>query len=191
MTKRKEGAVKGRPSLFSEHIAEYIIEQLSLGRTFTSICAEPDMPTVRSIQYWAAQRPDFFANLARAREAGAEYLIGDLHDKMVKLVADSESGDETKEPPKSRVDSLRLYATHVQWMTARLNPRRYSERVLAEVAKLPPPKEDAAPAIAWDHLSFDERETMLELAKAAKRRQDGEFIEYREVEDNDGSSKGS
>lgn len=188
MTKRKEGAKVGRPTVYSDKIAEHIIEQVSLGRTFTSICADTNMPTVRTIQYWAAQKPDFFAMLSRAREAGAEYLVGSLHDKMIQLVEDSEAKDKELLPPRERTDALKLYASHVQWMTARLNPRRYSERVLAEVAKLPPPPEEKTPAIAWDYLSYDERETVLELAKAAKRRQDGELIEYIEEEDEDDGS---
>jgi len=192
MTKRKEDAKAGRPTVYSDKIAEHIIEQISLGRTFTSVCADPNMPTVRTIQYWAAQKPDFFAMLSRAREAGAEYLVGNLHDKMVQLVEDAEVKDKELLPPRERVDSLKLYASHVQWMTARLNPRRYSERVLAEVAKLPPPPEEKTPAIAWDYLSYDERETVLELAKAAKRRQDGELIEYHEEGDEyDGSDEGA
>lgn len=192
MTKRKEGAKVGRPTAYSEKIAEHIIEQISHGRTFTSVCQDPDMPTVRTIQYWAMQKPDFFAKLARAREAGAEYLVGDLHDKMVKLVEDSETKEKEKLPPRERNEALRLYASHVQWMTARLNPRRYSERVLAEVAKLPPPPEEKTPAIAWDYLSYEERETVLELAKAARRRQDGELIEHQEGEvTDDNASEGT
>jgi len=130
--------------------------------------------------------------LSRAREAGAEYLAGNLHDRMVDMVDRADSGDEKKLPTKELIDSMRLYASHVQWFTARLNPRRYSERVLAEVAKLPPPPEEKTPAIAWDYLSYDERETVLELAKAAKRRQDGELIEYHEEGDeDDGSNEGA
>ena len=196
MTKRKEDAKAGRPTVYSERIAEHIIEQVSLGRTFTSICSDPNMPTVRTIQYWAAQKPDFFAMLSRAREAGAEYLAGNLHDRMVDMVDRADSGDEKKLPTKELIDSMRLYASHVQWFTARLNPRRYSERVLAEVAKLPPPPEEKTPAIAWDYLSYEERETVLELAKAAKRRQDGELIEFVEDEDeeedeDDGTDEGA
>ena len=190
MTKAVEGAVKGRPSLYSDKIADTIVEKLSQGQTLTSICKEPNMPTIRTIQYWAAERPNFFAMISRAREAGAEHLIGELQDKMVTLVEMSENEDETKLPPKERMEALRLYAGHVQWMTARMNPRRYSERVLAEMAKQPEPAVEKAPPIDWDYLTSDERETLLQLTQIAEERRAGMLTEEAEEgEQSDGTGQ--
>lgn len=190
MTKAIEGATKGRPSLYSDKIADYIVEKLSQGQTLTSICKEPNMPTIRTIQYWAAERPNFFAMLSRAREAGAEHLVGDLHDKMVQLVEDAEVKDKELLPPRERVDTLKLYASHVQWMTARFNPRRYSERVLAEMAKQPEPAVEKAPPIDWDYLTSDERETLLQLTQIAEERRAGMLTEEAEEgEQSDGTGQ--
>jgi hypothetical protein len=179
VTKRKEGAIKGRPSKYSEDLADEIAEKLSQGITLTSICSDPDMPTIRTIQNWAGDRPHFFALLVRAREAGTETLTGELHDRMTNMVR-----IEKRQTPvtKEEIDSLRLYAQHIQWLTSRWNPKRYSERVLAELAKLPEPVREEPTKVDYDYLTADERETMMNLMQIAKQRKEGELIEGEVIE---------
>jgi hypothetical protein len=176
----------GRPSKYTEALAEEIAERLSKGETFTSICRSEHMPTIRTVQIWAGQKPDFFALMVRAREAGSEFMVGDLHDKMIKLVVDSENPDKEALPPRERSEALKLYASHVQWMTARWNPRRYSERVLAEMAKLPEPKAPDTAPVDTQYLTYEERETFKQLLLLAKSRKEG-MIDGEGIETNDGT----
>lgn len=186
MTKPKEGAKKGRPSVYSDQLANHIAERLSKGEPLTAICSEEHMPTIRSIQLWMGQKPDFFALITRAREAGAEWLVGDMHERMMRLV-NIEKGKAL--PEKVEIDAMRLYASHIQWMTSRWNPRRYSERVLAELAKQPEPMKDVTPEVDTTYMTYEERENMRQLLLAADRRKKAALIEYKEEQVDDGTDR--
>lgn len=175
MTKRKEGAVKGRPTQYHDDIITKVAEKVANGIPVVQALQDTDMPSVSRFYAILHEKPHLRTVLARAREAQVESLIKMMWDEMLKADED-----------KIRTADLRIKT--IQWLLARYAPKQFSERVLAEMVKQPEPQEEKTPAIAWDYLSYDERETVLELAKAAKRRQDGELIEYEEGEVDDGGT---
>lgn len=65
---------RGRPTLYSEEIAEYILDQLSLGRTLQSICADDvaGLPKAMTVSRWADTVPGFNEDYARARQLQVE-----------------------------------------------------------------------------------------------------------------------
>jgi hypothetical protein len=58
----------GRPSLYSQELAEEICLRVSLGRAVEEIAKDDDMPGERTIYQWKARHPEFAQALARARE---------------------------------------------------------------------------------------------------------------------------
>lgn len=183
MTKPKEGAKKGPPTLYHiDKIIDAIAERMSKGETLKSICQSEGMPSLRRLQELTADRPDYRAILVSAREAGAEYLASSFHEEMEELLAKAKEGDGVD---KSVVDVMRLYSTHIQWLTARMSPKRFSERVLAEMAKQPEPIKDVTPEVDTTHMTYEERETLRQLILAAERRKNAAVIEYKEAEAND------
>ena len=67
------GRPVGRPSKYSEALADRIVEAMIHGSDLVAICQQPGFPDRASVYRWAAERPDFAARLERAREA-----LGDL-----------------------------------------------------------------------------------------------------------------
>ena len=67
------GRPVGRPSKYSEALADRIVEAMIDGSDLVAICKQPGFPDRASVYRWAAERPDFAARLERAREA-----LGDL-----------------------------------------------------------------------------------------------------------------
>ncbi len=114
------GRPVGRPSKYSEALADRIANAMIDGHDLMSICAEPRFPDRKSVYRWTAERPDFAARLEKAREALADmaaYEIGQIAANCT--------------PETAVADRVKLAA--LQWRASKLSPRRYSDRRISEV----------------------------------------------------------
>ena len=114
------GRPVGRPTKYSEALADRIADAMIAGSDLVAICQRPGFPDRASVYRWAAERPDFAARLDRAREA-----LGDLAAFEIGQIA-ANCTSET-----AAADRVRLAA--LQWRASKLAPRRYSERRVNEV----------------------------------------------------------
>ena len=57
----------GRPSLYSEEIAERVINGLMEGLSLIKICEQDGIPTRRTIMNWWETKPDFYTFIRSAR----------------------------------------------------------------------------------------------------------------------------
>ena len=64
---------KGRPSDYSEQIAEIICSRIGDGESLRHICANGDMPSKTSVMRWLEANKEFRDQYARARELQAEH----------------------------------------------------------------------------------------------------------------------
>jgi len=60
---------RGRPSLYSDELAERICDLLSVGHSLRKICERKGMPERRTVLRWLAQHDEFRHQYARARIA--------------------------------------------------------------------------------------------------------------------------
>ncbi len=67
----------GRPSLFSDEIANAICERLAQGEPLARICEDESMPAFRTVFRWETDKPEFGQLSARAREIGTHYMADD------------------------------------------------------------------------------------------------------------------
>lgn len=126
-------AKRGRPSTYTSAIATEICERLGNGEPLAQICRDEKMPALRTVYDWQETHGDFFAMIARAREAGYDAIavealtIVDAEPERVVTV----TGDDRSE---SRLDSA-----SVQWaknrvetrlkLLAKWDPRRYGDKL--------------------------------------------------------------
>ena len=61
---------RGRPSLYSEAIADEIVEWIEEGKTLSSYCRQEGKPKRRTIDDWRNRDAAFSARVARARDDG-------------------------------------------------------------------------------------------------------------------------
>lgn len=114
-----------RPSKTSEEqiaeVVDYILsEMVERGRTMVDICGDKDMPNRSTVYRWLADRPVFRARVDAASEAIADHLVN-----KARQVADN------SKPETANADRIKL--VHLHWEAARMAPRKYSERRLAEI----------------------------------------------------------
>lgn len=106
----------GRPTIYSDELAEGICEALSRGDSLISICAADDMPGTRTVLRWARELPDFGTRYADAREAQGETM-----DHKILTVADSSTA-ATAASDRVKIDAYK-------WRAAKLAPKRYGDKI--------------------------------------------------------------
>lgn len=128
---------KGRPSKFSQEVADKICARMATGESLRSICRSPEFPPESTVRTWAADDVHgFFAQYARARDVGLDAMADELLD-----IADTttigkrvtEKGDGTVETVTvDTVDRARLRVDTRKWYLSKLAPKRYGEKVQNE-----------------------------------------------------------
>lgn len=110
----------GRPSIFSEDLAETIADRLAGGESLAQIGADDAMPSLRTMIRWSNEREDFGTIYAHAREAQAEGM-----DEKILTTADKATS-ETAAADRVKIDAYK-------WRAARLNPRKFGDRMGVDV----------------------------------------------------------
>jgi hypothetical protein len=114
----------GRPSEYSQDIADEICERLIEGESLRSICLKDEMPSKATVCRWLASNEAFRDQYAHAREFQADTLFDESLD-----IADERNNDLTQ---PDLVQRARLRIDTRKWMAGKLRPKKYGEKVLNE-----------------------------------------------------------
>lgn len=122
------GKGTGRPTIYTEELANEICARLSEGQSLTMMCREDDMPCERVVMRWlfdeTAKKSGFLQMYAQAREAQAEFLA----DQIIPI-ADGEDGpDSTQEDSSTAINRARLRVDARKHVAAIFNPERFSDK---------------------------------------------------------------
>jgi transposase-like protein len=132
---RETGRAKPGPrSTFTAEMAEWILDELSDGRTLAEVCRDYGMPGRGTVRHWVKLDLEGFASRFReAREFGYEAMAEDIVD-----IADNGVNDWTA---RCRPDGTTEYALdqeHIsrsrmrissrRWTLAKALPRRYGDK---------------------------------------------------------------
>lgn len=120
----------GRPSEYSDEVADRICERLVEGHSLRKIALDDDMPSASTVFKWLSQQPKFAEQYARAREAQADTLADEIVD-----IADDGSNDFMGEDEKYNGDAVARSKLRVEarkWVAAKLKPKKYGDRSVQE-----------------------------------------------------------
>lgn len=136
MTKRN-GKATGRPSSFTQAVADLICERIADGESLRSICADDGMPRKATVFRWLGDEKHtaFRDQYARAREAQADALVDEIldiaddgsNDWMEKKNADGENIGWQENGEALRRSVLRVDAR--KWMAGKLRPKKYGDKI--------------------------------------------------------------
>mgnify|MGYP003350846129 CR=1 FL=1 len=107
----------GRPSSYTDEIAERICEELANGRHLHAICQDDWAPSERAVYQWLEKNERFAQTYARARARQQEVFAAQVIE-----IADTESDPQRA---RNRMDARKWYA-------ARVAPRKWGDRVEVE-----------------------------------------------------------
>lgn len=125
----------GRPSSFTQEIADSICEAIADGESLRSICDAEDMPNKATVFRWLAAHVDFRDQYARAREAQADSLFDDMldiaddgrNDWMERLGREGESIGWQENGEAMRRSQIRIETR--KWMAGKLRPKKYGDKL--------------------------------------------------------------
>ena len=107
----------GRPSKYSEELADAICTRLAQGESMRSVCRDEDMPVMQTMWRWIREKAEFSEQYARAKQESADAIIEDILD-----IADE--GEDVAR------DRLRIDAR--KWVASKLKPKKYGDTTKLE-----------------------------------------------------------
>ena len=158
MTKKKAEADKlpvGRPSTYTEAMADKICDELANGRALHQFCGKDGFPVERVVYQWLEKNPEFAHRYARAREEQA-----DRYAAEIVTIADTATD----------ANLARLKMDARKWAASKIAPKKYGDKTLTELtgADGGAIKTEATSKIDWRELDPDQRETLRQALLVAK-----------------------
>lgn len=118
---------QGRPTIFSQGLADKICARLGGGESLRTICYDKDMPEARTVHYWLVDKSDFFQQYARARDIQAEVLFDEILEIADKADEVVKSGAEKKSSAYSQNQRLRVDSR--KWYLSKVLPKKFGDKV--------------------------------------------------------------
>ncbi|MBK5014435.1 ubiquitin carboxyl-hydrolase [Pantoea sp. S62] len=112
----------GRPSDYLPEVAADICSLLADGESLRKVCERPGMPNKATVFRWLAQHNEFRDQYAKATETRADAIFEEMFE-----IAD----DATEE--SAAVAKARLRIDTRKWALARMNPKKYGDKVSQEI----------------------------------------------------------
>lgn len=127
----------GRPSGFTQEIADQICERIADGESLRMITGLESMPSRATVFRWLSENKKFQDQYAHARESQADTLFDEMLD-----IADDGSNDWMEIQRKDGSTEEVVNHEHIQrsrlridarkWMAGKLRPKKYGEKMEVE-----------------------------------------------------------
>lgn len=125
----------GRPSTFTQEVADEIVRRLSEGEPLRAICRDDHMPAWQTFYGWLGANESFAERIARARELGHDAIAEDTL-RIADTPQEGERVEETEDGIKRvREDMLghrKLQIDTRLKLLAKWNPKKYGDRQTIE-----------------------------------------------------------
>ena len=133
----------GRPSDYSEQLADIICERMICGaddkpESLRSICRDDGMPALGTVMRWLAKHPEFRAQYASAREAQAEVHqeelieISDNCTDDVQVLMGNDDEGALGRLNHSAVARAKLQVDTRKWVMSKMVPKKYGDKIQQE-----------------------------------------------------------
>lgn len=108
----------GRPTKYTDELAEYICERIADGDSLRGICSDPDMPDRETVRRWKFESENFRGLFAQAREQAADSYA----DRMLAYCDRFERAESITE-----VQGLKEASQNLRWLAGVTKPRVYGD----------------------------------------------------------------
>jgi methionine synthase II (cobalamin-independent) len=118
---KSEPKEMGRPTIYSQEIADEICNRLAHGETLrTIIASSPHLPSRTTIYRWNADNEDFRNQYTKARAEQADYYA--------ELIVDESYSSHDAGIGRLRVDALK-------WAASKMAPKKYGDKIEIDTAQ--------------------------------------------------------
>lgn len=107
-------AKMGRPTAYTEKLAQEICMRILEGESLSKVCKAEDMPARSSVNKWLSENSNFSDNYVRACKIRRENRFEDLDDVV----------DSTED-----VQRARLKVDVIKWQLSKEEPKKYGDKM--------------------------------------------------------------
>ncbi len=111
----------GRPTLFSQQLADTICSRIAEGESLREICKDDDMPERVTIYRWLQADPDFCNHYTRAREDQADTLA----DEIMAIADETPDLNPILDKHGALIE-IQLHSAYLQWQKQRIDARKWT-----------------------------------------------------------------
>ena len=115
MTEKHAG---GRPTDFSQEIADAVFTHMVEGKSVRSFCANKANPSLTTLYRWLRENPEF----RQQYESGLE-MRADTHAEQLIEISEDDTGDVQRD--RLKVDTRK-------WLMSRMKPKKYGDKITQE-----------------------------------------------------------
>ena len=132
--KPQQPARRGRPSSYSEAVADEICARLAGGASLVTICKDEAMPGRRTVLDWLDddKHDSFRTKYARARDAQADLLAAQIVDiadtPLMGVKTKTNDRGEVETTEGDMIEHRRLQVDARKWYASKLAPKKYGDR---------------------------------------------------------------
>jgi len=123
----------GRPSTFSQEVADEICERLSQGEPLRQICRDDRMPAWQTVYGWKAAHEDFAKRIAHAREAGFDAIAEECLEIADETAFDTVIGENGDRANTEWISRSKLRVETRLKLLAKWDPKRYGDKITQEL----------------------------------------------------------
>lgn len=123
----------GRPTIFTQEIADEFLAHVTMGRSFRKICSQDHMPSIATIYNWFRVHPTFLEQYTHAKEESADAMVEDLLDiadepeTFTETTTLADGSVVTRVVDNTRRTQLRIETR--KWIATKLQPRKYGDKL--------------------------------------------------------------
>ncbi|MDE2103075.1 MAG: hypothetical protein KGL39_37870 [Patescibacteria group bacterium] len=127
MKKSAEKKPMGRPTKYTQELADRICSELAQGKSLRTVCKGKDMPSTVTVFSWFRTHPDFLSQYARAKEESADAMAEEILDISDDGVATVKGSAEKKSGAVAQM--VRLQVDTRKWIMSKMKPKKYGDKV--------------------------------------------------------------
>jgi hypothetical protein len=117
----------GRPTIYTEELAENICSQLAEGISLRTICLQEGMPDKATVFRWLRINKQFCDQYARAKEESTDAMSEDILFLSDGAIAVIKGGAEKKSSALGQ--AVRLQVDTRKWIMSKMKPKKYGDKL--------------------------------------------------------------
>ena len=139
VTKKKSTRKVGRPTRYTNKLADLICSRLSEGESLRTVCKSEDMPCKTTVFMWLRTNKRFLDQYTRAKEESADALT----DEMLDIADDGQNDWMDRLGENGENEGYQLNGEHIQrsrlrietrkWLAMKLKPKKYGDKLQQDI----------------------------------------------------------
>lgn len=119
----------GRPSKYSEELADKICSLMAAGNSLHKICKADDMPNKETVFNWLQTNDAFLCKYTQARTDQMETMSYEIQEICDDESGDMYQGEKGLQPNHAKIQRDKLRVDTRKWLMSKIMPQKYGDSI--------------------------------------------------------------